>query len=45
MNIHVLLLIVYSLLLTAAGLWVSRFVRGSGDFFVAGAPNQSLHLL
>ncbi|HET9265472.1 MAG TPA: sodium:solute symporter family protein [Vicinamibacterales bacterium] len=36
MNIHVLLLIVYSLLLTAAGLWVSRFVRGSGDFFVAG---------
>lgn len=36
MNIHVLLLVVYSLLLTAAGLWVSRFVRGSGDFFVAG---------
>lgn len=36
MNIHVLLLIVYSLLLTGAGLWVSRFVRGSGDFFVAG---------
>jgi solute:Na+ symporter, SSS family len=35
-NIHVLLLVVYSLLLTAAGLWVSRFVRGSGDFFVAG---------
>ena len=36
MNINVLLLVVYSLLLTGAGLWVSRFVRGSGDFFVAG---------
>ena len=36
MNVHVILLIVYSLLLTAAGLWVSRFVRGTGDFFVAG---------
>ena len=36
MNIHLLLLIVYSIALTAAGLWVSRLVRGSGDFFVAG---------
>lgn len=36
MNVHVVLLVVYSVLLTAAGLWVSRFVRGSGDFFVAG---------
>lgn len=36
MNIHIVLLIVYSVLLTAAGLWISRFVRGSGDFFVAG---------
>jgi SSS family solute:Na+ symporter len=35
-NIHLALLIVYSIALTAAGLWVSRFVRGSGDFFVAG---------
>jgi SSS family solute:Na+ symporter len=35
-NPHVILLIVYSVLLTAAGLWVSRAVRGSGDFFVAG---------
>jgi SSS family solute:Na+ symporter len=35
-NVHVVLLIVYSVLLTAAGLWVSRFVRGSSDFFVAG---------
>lgn len=36
MNIHLTLLIVYSVGLTAAGLWVSRRVRGSGDFFVAG---------
>ena len=36
MNIHLLLLIVYSVLLTGAGLWIGRFVRGSGDFFVAG---------
>ena len=36
MNIHLLLLIVYSALLTAAGLWIGRYVRGSGDFFVAG---------
>ena len=36
MNIHLTLLVVYSLLLTVAGLWISRLVRGSGDFFVAG---------
>jgi SSS family solute:Na+ symporter len=36
MNIHLILLIVYSVLLTAGGLWISRRVRGSGDFFVAG---------
>jgi SSS family solute:Na+ symporter len=35
-NLNLALLIVYSLGLTAAGLWVSRLVRGSGDFFVAG---------
>lgn len=35
-NIHLTLLIAYSVALTAAGLWVSRFVRGSSDFFVAG---------
>jgi solute:Na+ symporter, SSS family len=35
-NIHIMLLLVYSIGLTAAGLWISRFVRGSGDFFVAG---------
>ena len=36
MNIALVLLIVYTLLLTAAGLWISRLVRGSSDFFVAG---------
>jgi SSS family solute:Na+ symporter len=36
MNIHLILLIGYSILLTVAGLWVGRLVRGSGDFFVAG---------
>lgn len=36
MTIHLVLLVAYSLVLTAAGLWVSRLVRGSGDFFVAG---------
>lgn len=36
MNIHLWLLIAYSVLLTLIGLWVGRLVRGSGDFFVAG---------
>jgi SSS family solute:Na+ symporter len=31
-----LLLIIYSVALVAIGLWVSRFVRDSGAFFVAG---------
>jgi SSS family solute:Na+ symporter len=35
-NLHLTLLIVYSIGLTVAGLWVSRLIRGSGDFFVAG---------
>jgi SSS family solute:Na+ symporter len=35
-NIHLTLLIAYSVLLTVVGLWVARLVRGSGDFFVAG---------
>lgn len=36
MNIHLALLIVYSVLLVVVGLWVARRVRGSSDFFVAG---------
>jgi solute:Na+ symporter, SSS family len=35
-TIHLILLIAYSVALTLGGLWMSRFVRGSGDFFVAG---------
>ena len=36
MNIHLLLLIVYSVGVIALGLWAARFVRESKDFFVAG---------
>ena len=36
MNIHLALLIVYSVVLVAFGLWIARLVKGSGDFFVAG---------
>jgi solute:Na+ symporter, SSS family len=35
-NLHLVLLIVYSIALIAIGLWISRLVKGSGDFFVAG---------
>lgn len=36
MTLPLLLLIVYSVMLVAVGLWVSRLVRDSGAFFVAG---------
>jgi SSS family solute:Na+ symporter len=36
MNVAFLLLVVYSILLVALGLWVARRVKGAGDFFVAG---------
>ena len=36
MNIHLTLLIVYSIGVIGFGIWTSRFVRGSSDFFVAG---------
>lgn len=36
MNIHLTLLIVYSVGVVALGLWTARLVRNSGDFFVAG---------
>ncbi|MBA2602888.1 MAG: sodium:solute symporter family protein [Acidobacteria bacterium] len=36
MNIHLILLLTYSVALAAMGLWVARYVRGAGDFFVAG---------
>jgi SSS family solute:Na+ symporter len=35
-NIHLALLIIYSIGVIAFGIWTSRFVRGSSDFFVAG---------
>lgn len=36
MNIHLILLIVYSVGIVGFGLWTARFVRHSSDFFVAG---------
>jgi solute:Na+ symporter, SSS family len=35
-NLHLALLLVYSVGLTALGVWIGRRVRGPGDFFVAG---------
>ena len=35
-DLHLLLLIVYSVGVVALGLWTSRLVRGSSDFFVGG---------
>jgi SSS family solute:Na+ symporter len=34
-SLHLVILIVYSLVVVALGLWTARLVRGSGDFFVA----------
>jgi SSS family solute:Na+ symporter len=36
MNLHVALLVSYSLALMVLGLWIGRRVRGAADFFVAG---------
>ncbi len=36
MNVHLVLLLAYSALLVAVGLWLSRRVHGAADFFVAG---------
>jgi SSS family solute:Na+ symporter len=41
LNLHLLLLVGYSLALTATGLWIGRAVRGSRDFFVAGRDLSS----
>jgi len=35
-SLHLILLIVYSVGVVALGVWASRFVRGSSDFFVGG---------
>ena len=36
MNLHLVLLVVYSLTVVALGLWTARYVRTSSAFFVAG---------
>ena len=36
MNLHLVVLVVYSAALILFGLWIGRVVRGSADFFVAG---------
>ncbi len=36
MNLYLVILIAYSVVLIAFGLWIGRLVRGSADFFVAG---------
>jgi SSS family solute:Na+ symporter len=36
LNLHVSLLLAYTVALTLAGLWIGRLVRGPADFFVAG---------
>jgi SSS family solute:Na+ symporter len=36
MNLHLALLIVYSVVLVAIGLSIARLIKGSADFFVAG---------
>jgi SSS family solute:Na+ symporter len=35
-NLHLVLLLAYSALLIALGLWIGRRVKSTGDFFVAG---------
>jgi SSS family solute:Na+ symporter len=35
MNLHLTILVIYSLALMALGLWIGRRVRGTSDFFVA----------
>ncbi len=36
MSLHLALVIAYAVAITALGLWTARYVRTSGDFFVAG---------
>ena len=36
MNVPLVLLLVYSVAITAFGIWIGRRVRGAADFFVAG---------
>src|SRR5687767_10223196 len=36
MNLQLVLLCLYSVLLVVIGLWIARYVKSAGDFFVAG---------
>jgi SSS family solute:Na+ symporter len=36
MNLHLALLLAFSILMVAVGLWIGRRVKSAGDFFVAG---------
>lgn len=36
MSLHLALVIAYAVGITALGLWTARYIRNSGDFFVAG---------
>ncbi len=36
MSLHLTLVIAYAVAITALGLWTARYIRTSGDFFVAG---------
>jgi SSS family solute:Na+ symporter len=36
LSLHLVLLLLYALFLLVLGLWVGRYVKGAGDFFVAG---------
>jgi solute:Na+ symporter, SSS family len=44
-NLHLVLLVVYSVGVVALGVWASRFVRGSSDFFVGGRSFGPLLLM
>ena len=44
-NLHLLLLVAYSLAVVGLGVWASRFVRGSSEFFVGGRSFGPLLLM
>ena len=44
-NLHLVLLVAYSVGVVALGVWASRFVRGSSDFFVGGRSFGPLLLM
>jgi SSS family solute:Na+ symporter len=44
-NLHLLLLVVYSIGVVGLGVWSARFIRGSSDFFVGGRSLGPLLLM